>query len=151
MSGDPTVSAKYSLAVPSATRYLKDVRSFVVRHGRQAKISEDVIHAMRIAVDEACANIIEHAYEGRSDEVVNIIVTIKPDCFVVSLRDQGIPFNRMAYRKPDIVKLTQLRASGGLGVQMIRNLMDQVEYISVGPTNEIRLTKFRQRQTDDPR
>ena len=151
MSGSASVPTKFSLAIPSRTSRLRDVRRFVVEHGRRANLSEEVIDAMRTAVDEACANIIEHAYQGVADQIVNIEVTVKPDCFVVSLRDQGASFDRKAYHEPDVRKLTKSRASGGLGVRMIRTLMDQVEYSSNGATNEIRLTKFTRRQTDDRR
>ena len=150
MSGSPTMSTTYSLAIPSKTSHLKDVRQFIVDRGRKAKFSEEVIEAMQTAVDEACANIIEHAYRDCSDEIVNIEVIVKPDCFEVCLRDQGTPFNRSAYRAPDVVKLTKSGASGGLGVRIILDLMDQVEYSNEGQTNIIRLKKFCQRQADDP-
>ncbi|MDE2958121.1 MAG: ATP-binding protein [Bacteroidota bacterium] len=144
-----SVQTRFSLAIPGKTSRLKEVRRFVARHGRRANLSEEVINAMRTAVDEACANIIEHAYHGVADQIVNIEVTVKPDCFVVSLRDQGAPFDRKAYREPDVRELTRSRASGGLGVRMIHALMDQVEYSSKGRTNEIRLTKFTRHQTDN--
>lgn len=146
MSGSSTVPTRYSLTIPSKTSRLRDVRQFIVDHGRRARFSEEVVDAMCTAVDEACANIIEHAYRDCADQIVDIEVIVKPDCFVVNLRDRGVPFDRAAYHEPDVRKLTKSGASGGLGVRMILGLMDQVEYSTNGPTNEIRLTKFGRRQ-----
>ena len=148
MSGKSAASSTHLLVVPSATRYLKKVRRFIRGHGRKADYPEEVISEICTAVDEACANIIEHAYKGQPDKEVRIEVAIKPTCCEVSLSDEGDTFDRSAYREPDVVLLTQRRASGGLGVRMIRSLMDLVEYKTRGSTNEIKLTKYCSPQSD---
>ena len=133
----------HTLAIPSATRYLKDVRRFIVRHAQKAQLPEDAVEALQLAVDEACTNIIEHAYGGSTKHKVDIAIIVDPARFVVRIRDRGQPFDQKSYVAPDVLALTRRGQAGGLGVQMIRELMDQVEYLSEGPTNEIRLIKYR--------
>lgn len=137
-------SATFTLVVPSQTRHLARVRNFVARHARQASVKEEYIGALRRAVDEACANIIEHAYKGNPNHEVNLAMTIDPTRVVVRIRDSGLPFDQNAYQRPNVLKLSRERKSGGLGVDIIRRLMDRVEYIHDGDMNEIRLIKFRQ-------
>lgn len=138
-------STTYTLVVPSQTRQLAKVRNFVARHARLASVKEEEIGALRQAVDEACANIIEHAYKGNPNHEVNLAMTIDPARVVVRIQDCGLPFDQSAYQRPNILELSRKRKSGGLGVDIIRRLMDQVEYIHDGNINEIRLIKFRQR------
>ena len=133
----------HTLAIPSSTRYLEDVRRFVVTHAQEANFPEDAVEQFKIAVDEACTNVIEHAYGGKDDHEVDIAIIIDPDRFTVRIRDEGEPFDQSSYHEPDLLALTKKRRGGGLGVHIIRRLMDRVEYRTRGHVNEIRMTKYR--------
>ena len=133
----------HTLAIPSSTRYLEDVRRFVVLHAQEADFPEDAVEQFKIAVDEACTNIIEHAYGGQANHEVDIAIIIDADRFTVRIRDEGLPFDRSTYHEPDLLKLASKRKKGGLGVHIIRRLMDRVEYRTRGQVNEIRMTKYR--------
>lgn len=138
----------HTKTIPSSTRYLEDVRRFVVTHAQQAQLPEDAVEQFRIAVDEACTNVIEHAYHGQDGHEVDIAIIVDPDRFTVRIRDEGDPFKESSYHEPDLVELTRKRRKGGLGVHIIRRLMDRVEYRTRGRVNEIRMTKFRNNAAD---
>ena len=140
----------HTKTIPSSTRYLDDVRQFVVRYAQHAHLPEDDVEQFKIAVDEACTNVIEHAYKGRDDHEVDITIIIDPDRFTVRIRDEGEPFDESKYRAPNLVELAKNRRKGGLGVHIIRTLMDSVEYHSQGQVNEIRMTKYRDNNTPQP-
>lgn len=133
----------HTKTIPSSTRYLDDVRQFVVTYAEEAAFSEDAVEQFKIAVDEACTNIIEHAYKGQENHEVDIAIIIENDRFTVRIRDEGEPFDRSNYKEPNLLELTQKRRAGGLGVHIINRLMDRVEYRTRGQVNEIRMTKFR--------
>lgn len=133
----------YSLTVPSATRHLEDVRRFVETHALEAGLAESAVEQFKIAVDEACTNVIEHAYRGEENHQIKIDILIDPDRFTVSIRDEGRSFNPTEYREPDIFHFAKKRRAGGFGVAIMRRLMDQVEYRTRGNVNEVSLTKFR--------
>ncbi len=135
------VRALYTLRIPSSTRYLEVVRRFVEQHARTAGLSETVISELKLAVDEACTNIIKHAYKGRPDQPIDVAVLLEPTRFVVRIRDQGDAFDLAHYREPDLQTLIRRRQGGGLGLRLIRKLMDQVEYRSLGRYNEVQLVK----------
>ncbi|NNE71455.1 MAG: ATP-binding protein [Rhodothermales bacterium] len=133
----------HKLTIPSSTRYLEDVRQFVEIHAEKARLPEDSVQQLKMAVDEACANVIEHAYSGNTDQPIDIAVIVKPDRFTVRIRDEGVGFNPDAYQEPDLARIARSRRAGGLGVHIMHRLMDQVEYRQRGRTNECCLTKYR--------
>src|SRR5690606_28177057 len=97
----------------------------------------------KIAVDEACTNIIKHAYKGEEAHQIDGAVIIDPERFTVRIQDKCESFNPAASEEPDIFKLAKHRRSGGFGVHIMRRLMDHVEYRKRGAVNEVRLTKYR--------
>lgn len=133
----------HTLAIPSSTRYLEDVRRFVVSHAEAAALPDDAVEQFKIAVDEACTNVIEHAYRGEETHEVDIAIIVDHDRFTVRIRDEGEPFNQSEYREPDLLQYAKRRRAGGLGVHMMRRLMDRVEYRKRGKVNEVHLTKYR--------
>ena len=132
----------YILTIPSATRYLEEVRSFVEVHTIEAGFDPRSIEQFKVAVDEACTNIIKHAYQGDESHAIDISITIYLDRCTVCIKDEGNAFKPQEYHEPDIFELARKRQAGGFGVHIMRRLMDHVEYASEGSTNEVRLTKY---------
>ena len=131
------------MTIPSSTRYLEDVREFVTKKARSAEFSESVVEQLKIAVDEACTNVIKHAYDGEGEHVIDIAVIISRDKLVVRLRDRGRSFDPTTYSEPNLIQFAKSRKAGGLGVHIINRLMDRVEYRTQGDVNECRLVKYR--------
>lgn len=128
--------------IPSATRYLARVRRFVDEQATAAGLSERAASEVQLAVDEACANAIEHAYGGDAGGTVEVVTRRRPGRFVVTIRHTGVPFDASKYRPPDLERAAEERWSGGFGVALIHRLMDEVEYRRRGRTSEVRLVKF---------
>jgi len=143
ISENPVARSIHTLTIPSSTRYLEKVRDFIETHAVEAAFSEQAVEQLKIAVDEACTNVIEHAYKGQSEHPIDIAIIIKPDRFTVRIRDEGVQFNPAGYHEPNLVEFAQRRKAGGFGVHIMRRLMDSVEYRKRGKVNECRLTKYR--------
>lgn len=133
----------HTLTIPSSTRFLDDVRRFVEQHAQEAAFSEEDVARFKLAVDEACTNVIEHAYGEEEHHEIDVAVIIDSDRLTISIRDEGRAFDRTRYSPPDIFEYVKRRRGGGLGVHLMHQLMDQVEYQSHGGANEVRLTKYR--------
>ncbi|MEX0601905.1 MAG: ATP-binding protein, partial [Bacteroidota bacterium] len=97
-----------------------------------------------LAVDEACTNIIKHAYQNAPDKPIHISIDSDNNRFEVVITDEGKSFDP-ATMKPLNLKhhLTQYRR-GGLGVYLMKTLMDEVEYSSRGRKNAVRMAKYLQ-------
>jgi len=117
-----TFPAKYSS--------LDDIRTFVAQAAQKAALTDKAIYAVQMAVDEACTNIIEHAYGGESDEEIEITCEIKKNSLTLTLRDKGQPFDMDSVSSPDLNLPLAERQVGGLGIHLIRNLMDGIAYES---------------------
>lgn len=133
----------YTKIIPSSTRYLEEVRRFVEAHALAAHLPVSTVEQFKVAVDEACTNVIKHAYHGEDGHRIEVVVVVKPDRFTVCIRDEGDAFDREAYEEPDLLRIARRRRGGGLGVHLMRRLMDHVEYQSHDRLNEVRLTKYR--------
>lgn len=134
--------ALYTLRIPSSTRYLQTVRRFVEQHAQTAGLSKEAIERLKLAVDEACTNIIKHAYKNRPDRPIDVAILLESDRLIVRIRDQGEAFDPTHYRAPELHTLIQRRQGGGLGVRLIHQLMDEVTYQSRGKYNEVQLIKY---------
>jgi len=133
--------AKHTLTVQASTKHLSDVRNFVARHASECGFKKQDIADIRLAVDEAYTNIIEHAYNHDDSKSVEIELGYNNKELWVSLIDTGDTFDLSEYTDPDVRKKIKERKRGGVGVYLIKKLMDSVEYLKEGGINEIRLVK----------
>lgn len=126
---------------PARFEYLDEVRSHVAREARAAGFSDKAIYAVQLAADEAASNIIEHAYEGRADASFEMSCDYLKDRLVIIFHDRGKAFDVSKVTKPDIKADLSERKIGGLGIYLMRKLMDEVQYRSTGSENILTLTK----------
>ncbi len=135
----------HKLTIPSSTRYLEDVRRFIETYTVQAGFNSESVEQFKVAVDEACTNVIKHAYSGDGSYEVDIKIIVESDRCTICICDEGVAFRPKEYNEPDIFELAKRRQAGGFGVHIMRRLMDHVEYSSQGKVNEVRLTKYLKR------
>ena len=137
---DRPARASARIEVSSDLANLSPIRAFVRSfcHRRIGTgIQEDVIHRLELAVSEAAANIMKHAYGGNSEEQLKVEAAAYDDCVIVTLKDKGIPFNpdSQSVHSPSVMK------SGGMGLYIINSCVDRADYSrSDDGQNEIRLT-----------
>lgn len=135
-------TSEKKLLVQSRTENLSAVRDFVHDAALKAGISAEKIGDIMLAVDEACTNIIKHAYKSVPDGKIEIKVTSTDKKFTIVLRDFGTSFEPETIPAPDLQKYYQQRRVGGLGMYLMKTLMDDVKYISIpGKYNQVLLSK----------
>ena len=95
-----------------------------------------------IAIDEIYSNIVKYGYEEEGGEVtVSFDVSEEPLAMTLSFRDEGKPFNPLERRDPDVTLSAKDRKIGGLGIFMVKRLMDEVRYEYKGGQNVLRVRK----------
>ena len=119
---------RYELKVTSDLQNLACIGKFVADAARDLGLEEEETYAIEMAVDEACTNVVEHAYAGRSGEPIDVTCYLENDHFVVSIRDQGTSFDPNAVPKPDINAPLEKRSLGGLGMYFMEKLMDEIRF-----------------------
>ena len=132
-----------SITIPASTEYLMQVRELVSRYAAAAGFSEHEIEEIRLAVDEACTNVIKHAYHEDGSKTIQITLELKENQLVISLLDSGNTFDPGTYCYPNLIDRIRKRKRGGMGIYLIRKFMDKVEYRQKGSYNELWMTKTR--------
>lgn len=138
----PSFERTFSLNVPSSTENLAMIRDFVSNIGAQVGFTEAEVARLALAVDEACANVIEHAYSQEITHDVTVRAVVDEDTLRFEIVDTGRHFDPAIIQTQDVEELIRQRKSGGLGLRLIRTIMDDVQYrIIPGEKNELRMTK----------
>ena len=141
---------KEQLKVPAHIDYLGELRDFVMRVGRKYGVSEKIINSFKLAIDEAGTNIIRHAYREMSEPgFILLRVIVRKASITVSLIDQGKYFDPKEVKDPDLKRYVEIGKKGGLGIFIIRKLMDEIDYRRTEEGNELRLTKYRNEGKSD--
>lgn len=129
---------------PADFKYLDEMRGFVGEIAAQNGFDDKEVYSIQLATDEAASNIIEHAYAGVADGEVEIMCGMQGDILRIVLRDHGKSFDPDDVHPPDLKAALGDRQIGGLGIYLMRKLMDEVHYeSSPGGGNQLTLTKRR--------
>jgi serine/threonine-protein kinase RsbW len=112
--------------------------AFVAGHAREWDLHPQRLRQLELAVEEAVANICDYAYEVPPGEFT---VRMRPEAsrFVVEIVDEGVPFDPLDVAAPDLRAGVADRPIGGLGILLVRRLMDEVSYRRDGTHNILTL------------
>jgi len=139
-----------SLRIIAEVKNLSEIRRFV-----QEKASALVLDSLRqglvldpavipnviLAVDEAVSNIIVHGYQGQGG-AIEIEVSREGDALVIRIRDEAAPFDPTIVPPPDVTLPLAQRIPGGLGIHLIRQIMDEMTHrVTSQGGNELTLVK----------
>lgn len=142
MKAEKSKLKKDKLEIMSRTENLAEIREFINSAAADSGFSKEAIDNIILSVDEACTNIIKHAYKYFPDG--KIILTLKTDknTFTINIIDYGKSFEPGLVPNPDLQKYFDEKRVGGLGMYLMKTLMDDVKYISVpGKFNQVSLSK----------
>jgi serine/threonine-protein kinase RsbW len=136
------MSVKRRLTVPGRFEFLATIADFIAETGREAGFDQDMIFHVQMAVDEACSNIIEHAYQGQDKGDITLNCECGAQEWVISIYDQGHAFDPSTVPEPNLdAKLEDIK-TGGLGLYFMRQLMDEVEFsFDTDRGNKLRMVK----------
>jgi serine/threonine-protein kinase RsbW len=129
---------------PANFKSLAPISDFIVDLAENAGFSPNDVYAIQTAVDEACANIIDHAYGAEDVGNIEIKVSNLKDSIQIILHDEGEPFDPMDVPDPDITSPLEIRRERGLGIFFMRKLMDKVIFeFSSKKGNTLTLVKYK--------
>jgi len=113
---------------PARYDSLAVIDRFVADAAGRAGFDSCTVYQVQLAVDEACSNIIEHAYGGEGPEMIECSLQVADGDLTVVLRDTGQPFDPSIVPEPDVDADLDARTGGGLGLFFIRRIMDEVTF-----------------------
>ncbi|MBO5667227.1 MAG: SpoIIE family protein phosphatase, partial [Firmicutes bacterium] len=124
------------LSVTPTMETIPQVAAFVEEHLEKAEVPMKLTMKLLVAVDEIYSNIVR--YSGATDAQVRI--TKETDTLRIIFRDTGKPYNPLDAKEPDVTASAKDRSIGGLGIFMVRKMMDDVEYMYKDGQNVLTLS-----------
>lgn len=135
------MNTRSSLRTTAELNNLAEIRRFVEETASALGVAPAVIPGVILAVDEAVTNIIVHGYQGQGG-AVEIEVSREGDALVIRLRDEAAPFDPTSVPPPDLTLPLEQRTPGGLGIHLIRQIMDEITHrVTPQGGNELTLVK----------
>lgn len=119
---------KVEITVPADNEILEIVAKVVSKMARIAGFGDEDIFNIELAVDEACTNVIMHAYEKDSSKNFTVICYYDKESFTIEVQDHGKRFHFEAVPEPEVASRIEDQKVGGLGIYLIRRIMDEVKY-----------------------
>lgn len=124
---------------------LADIRAFVEETGHALGLDEASIYALQLAVDEACTNVIMHAYDAQEGRI-KVRIKAVGDWVEVTIRDWGEAFDPERIPSPDVEAPLEERRLGGMGLFLMHQMMDRVDFrFSESDGNTLTMAKRLQR------
>ena len=137
-----SIERKFTLQVPSSTENLALIREFVGNIAQQSGMDAKDSGKLELAVDEACANVIEHAYGHDITKEVIIRASLDEETLRIDVEDTGRGFDPASVDQEKLDEMIHKRRTGGLGMRLMKTLMDEVHYeIEPGKKNELHMVK----------
>ncbi len=107
---------------------LEHIRVFVGQAAQDFGLNDAAVYAVQLAVDEACTNIIEHAYGGECEQQIHCTCEDQSQGLKIVLCDCGEPFDPSSVPEPDFNSKLEDRQIGGLGLYFMHRMMDEVHF-----------------------
>ncbi len=130
-----------SITLPNDIHTLPRLNTLVDQVCQQAKFDETLTMQMNLAIEEAVVNVMNYAYPQGVMGEVNIMATINDKRLKFIITDSGVPFDPTAKAETDTTLSAEERPIGGLGIFLVRQLMDSVNYERVDEQNILTLRK----------
>jgi sigma-B regulation protein RsbU (phosphoserine phosphatase) len=135
------------LRLASQLSELPRLAAEVARFGREHDLAEEVVSDLTLALEEAVSNVIRHGYGERQDGPISVAFQTSGESIVVTVEDASVGFDPMKHPDPDLTVSVETRPVGGMGVYLIKRLMDEVDYRVDAGRNVLTLTKRIRRAT----
>lgn len=132
----------YQYSIGCSLTNLKGIRDFVRTSLKGHPIPEVEVSAIVLALDEMCSNLMIHAHHCNPDHMLELhIDTDQPSHIIFEIIDDGNVFDINQFTTPNLDNLVHEKRKGGLGIRLVKSIMDKIEYLSREGRNVCRLTK----------
>jgi len=136
-----TPAAALRVALPARSASLHELLERFTAFAKQARLPAAIRREIHLALDEIVSNIINHGGDGRRERRFEVDVALEAGVVRVTVVDDGRPFDPLSAPKPAIDAPLADRPIGGLGVYLVRELMDRIEYTRRNGRNHLRMER----------
>ncbi|MCE7056635.1 ATP-binding protein [Algoriphagus sp. AGSA1] len=130
------------MKISCQTTALSDLRGFLKESLKDFRLSEIDQLQITLAVEEVCANLIIHSHKCNALDYIILNIKRNPGKLIFEITDEGKAFNMLDYEVPDLNKVKGEKRKGGLGIILVKKIMDEIEFESSEGKNTCRLIKW---------
>jgi anti-sigma regulatory factor (Ser/Thr protein kinase) len=132
---------EYSFELKSSLSELDNLCQNLETFGQKIGLSKKMIFEINLALDELFTNIISYGFKDEGEHIIKVTMTPQKEVLCLSIEDDGIPFNPIDFEIPDVACSVESCKVGGLGIHIIRKLMDDICYQRCDDKNILTLKK----------
>ena len=138
------MSAQRSLLIATELDQLQKVNAAIEQLAEEENWSPDVTFQIGLAVEELGVNIVNYGYDDDKDHEIRIVISSEDEAITIEIEDDGHAFNPLSDApEPDLDAEVEDRTVGGLGIYLVRTMMDEVHYQRQQDKNCLTLVKRR--------
>lgn len=134
-------TAPSSIELVNQLSEISRLSDFVDRLGAEWGLSEDILFKAHLALDELVSNTIKYGYDDQETHHIQVTVSLESDDLIMRVEDDANPFNPLEAPEPDTDAPIEERGIGGLGLFLVRRLMDGISYRRSGEKNIVTIWK----------
>lgn len=133
---------KYKYNIGCSLDNLLGARDFIRKSLKRHVSSEVTLNEIVLALDEMCSNLMVHAHNCDPDHLLELTIKTEPKKkLIFEIQDDGTVFDINAFQEPTLENLISVKRKGGLGIRLVKSIMDSIEYQTRDGKNVCRLTK----------
>lgn len=135
---------RFKEGIPTRTEELHRIREIVEREAAIFGFDRETSFRLALAVDEACTNVIRHSYGNNPAQSFDLEIATDDDRFIIVITDHGKSFDPAILPAIDMKRYLEQFKRGGLGVHLMRLVMDDVKYAARGSANQLKMVKVKE-------
>ncbi len=121
---------------------LSRIRDYILENARAFGFTDDEAYKISLAVDEACSNLIRHAFMFDDSRTIQLFIETTDNSFIVNIVDDGSPFNPLEVPLQNMKEYMEQMKRGGLGIHLMRSVMDNITYYPSNKSNPQNILKL---------
>ena len=134
-------SAENTLTLTNNIQELDQLEPFLNTFFERNNLDFSLLTNVNLALEEALANVIMYAYPEGTQGEVTLTAKVADNAICMEIKDEGTPFNPLQQQEANLDVSLEERQIGGLGIHLIKEIMDEVEYVYEDGRNELRMRK----------
>ena len=130
-----------TLALWNDTAELVRLESFISGYCEQHGISPSIAMELNLVAEECFVNVVEHGFDDQARHQIQVALELVTDVVTITVEDEGVAFDPLSAPEFDPKTPIEQRRVGGLGIHLVRNLMDEVKYQRTDGKNRLTMRK----------
>lgn len=135
------MSRTKSFQIENQISQLQIAHKALARFGRDWGLEDDVLFDLDLALEEVLTNLISYAYDNKTHSLIRVNMTRDKGTVIIEVIDTGHPFAPSQVEPPDLKNQFRTKKLGGLGLHLVNQLMDNVQYERTEEKNILKMTK----------